>query len=268
MGGLMIYACHDDDHGLTGVEPIWQHGRPHRRKPHGRTEGGTDKWKDSRTGGCADEGEKGMREYQWCGGARVAAFFILLAILFIITETKAMAAGPTDSIRNLFGEASRIGDNPARQGSFTLSQKFSLLEEALPRYFDYREMAKRSLGETWNSLNPSQREGFVKDFGSLLKASQARSLLMFNKGRVTYQPQILKAEYAEVPLVIMPPNDKISISFRMFKKTPGWMIYDLVIEEVSSMDHYKAQFARIIQESSFKNLLKVLKAKIQERSLP
>ena len=175
---------------------------------------------------------------------------------------------PTDSIRNLFGEASRVVDNPARQGSFTLSQKFSLLEKALPSYFDYREMAKRSLGETWNSLNPSQREEFVKDFGSLLKASQARSLLLFNKGRVTYQPQILKAEYAEVPLVIMPPNDKISVSFRMFKKTQGWMIYDLVIDGVSSMDHYKAQFARIIQESSFKNLLKVLKAKIQEKSLP
>jgi len=60
-----------------------------------------------------------MREYQWRGGARVAAFFILLAILFIITETKAMAAGPTDSIRTLFGEVSRIVNNPARQGSFT-----------------------------------------------------------------------------------------------------------------------------------------------------
>jgi hypothetical protein len=145
--------------------------------------GGTDKWKDRQTGGFASEGEKGMREYQWCGGAWVAAFCMLLAILFIITETKAMAAGPTDSSRNLFGEASRIVDNPARQTSFTLSQKFSLLEKGLPRYFDYREMAKRSLGETWNSLNPSQPEEFVKDFGSLPKASQARSLLMFNKGR-------------------------------------------------------------------------------------
>jgi phospholipid transport system substrate-binding protein len=66
----------------------------------------------------------------------------------------------------------------------------------------------------------------------------------------------------------MAPNDKISVSFRMFKKTQGWMIYDLVIDGVSSMDHYKAQFARIIQESSFKNLLTVLKAKIQEKSLP
>jgi phospholipid transport system substrate-binding protein len=123
-------------------------------------------------------------------------------------------------------------------------------------------MGKRSLGGTWNSLNQGQREEFVKGFCSLLKASQARSLLMFTKGKVTYQPQILKAEYAEVPLVIMPPNDKITASFRMFKKAQGWMIYDLVIEGVSSLGHYKAQFARIIQESSFKNLLKVLMAKI------
>jgi hypothetical protein len=63
----------------------------------------------------------------------------------------------------------KYGTRPPRQGSLTLFQKSSLPEKALPHYFDYREMANRSLGETWNSLNPSEIEEFVKDFGSLLK---------------------------------------------------------------------------------------------------
>jgi phospholipid transport system substrate-binding protein len=201
-------------------------------------------------------------------GRGVRVFFVALAVLFVMAGSQARANGPTDSIINLFNEVSSILNNPALKSSSHRFQKVELVEKASARYFDYREMAKRSLGETWDSLNHGQQDEFVKDFSGLLKASHARSLFMFTKGKVTYQPQILKADDAEVPIVILPPNDKISVSFRMFKKPQGWMIYDLVIEGVSSLDHYKTQFARIIRESSFKNLLKVLKAKMQEKCIP
>ena len=197
-----------------------------------------------------------------CAGVRV--FFVALAVLFIMAGSQALAAGPTDSVISLFNEVSSILSNPALQGSSHRFQKVELVEKASARYFDYREMAKRSLGETWDSLNHGQQDEFVKDFSGLLKASHARSLFMFTKGKVAYQPQILKADDAEVPIVILPPNDKISVSFRMSKKPQGWMIYDLLIEGVSLADNYRGQFARVIKSGSFNDLLKVLQAKMAE----
>ena len=199
--------------------------------------------------------------------AGLRVLFVALAVLFIMTGTKALAAGPQDRVISLFSEVSTILKNPALKSSSQRFRKVALVEKTLARYFDYREIAKRSLGETWDSLNHAQQDEFVEDFSSLFKAGQVRSLSMFTKGKVTYQPQILKGDGAEVPLVISPPNDKISVSFRLFKNPRGWMIYDLVVEGISSLDHYKTQFARIIQESSFKNLLKILKAKIQEKTI-
>jgi len=50
----------------------------------------------------------------------------------------------------------------------------------------------------------------------------------------------------------------------MRKEGQAWRIYEVIIQEVSLVDTNQRQFARIIQESSYHNLLKVLKTKIQQ----
>jgi phospholipid transport system substrate-binding protein len=176
----------------------------------------------------------------------------------------ALAAGPGDDVKSLINEVLAILNNPALQDPSQRLRKVDLVEKAAARHFSYREMAKRSLGETWDSLSQTQQDEFVKNFSGLLKASFACRLDEFTKAGVTYQPEILKPDNAEVPIVILRPNDKIPVSFRMLKEPQGWMIYDLVIEGVSLADNYRGQFARVIQGGSFKDLLKVLKDRMEE----
>ena len=161
-----------------------------------------------------------------------------------------------------------IFNNPALQTEAHHSQKVDLVEQAAARHIDYRELAKRSLGKNWDGLSRGQQDEFVKNFTGLLKASFARRLDEFTKATVTYQPEILKSDYAEVPIVILRPNDKIPVTFRMVKEPQGWMIFDLVIEGVSLADNYRAQFARVIEGSSFQGLLKVLQTKMAEECKP
>ena len=199
-------------------------------------------------------------------GRRV--FLLTLAVLFSLAGSAARAAGPTDDVRSLIDEVLGILNNPALQAEAHHSQKVDLVEQAAARHFDYREMAKRCLGETWGALNQGQQDEFVKNFSGLLKAGYACRLDEFTKAAVTYQPEILKVDSAEVPIVILRPNDKIPVSFRMLKEPQGWMICDLVIEGVSLADNYRAQFARVIQESSFQDLLKVLQTRMAEECKP
>jgi phospholipid transport system substrate-binding protein len=202
------------------------------------------------------------------GRTWVRVFFLSLTILFLMAGSEVMAAAPSDTIKNLIQEVLTILNNPALQGDSHRSQKVDLVEKVTARHFDYREMAKRTLDKSWNSLNQGQQDEFVKNFSGLLKASYACRLDEFTKAKVTYQPEILKADYAEVPIIILRPNDKIPVTFRMRKQSQDWMICDLVIEGVSLADNYKAQFSRVIQGSSFKDLLKLLQTKMQEECKP
>jgi phospholipid transport system substrate-binding protein len=198
------------------------------------------------------------------GSYGLRVFLLTLAVTLMMGGPGGLAAGPGDDVRNLINEVLGILNNPALQDPSCRDRKVDLVEKAAARHFNYREMAKRCLGETWDTLNRGQQDEFVKNFSGLLKASFACRLDEFTKAGVTYQPEILKPDHAEVPIVILRPNDKIPVSFRMLKEPQGWMIYDLLIEGVSLADNYRAQFARIIQGSSFKDLLKVLQAKMAE----
>ncbi len=203
---------------------------------------------------------------QGSGWIRVSS--LSLALWIGMTGSGALAAGPAEDVRSLINEVLSILNNPVLQGEAHRPQKVDLVEKAAARHFDYREMARRCLPEAWDSLNRDQQDEFVKNFSGLLKASFACRLDEFTKAKVTYQPEILKADYAEVPIVILRPNDKIPVTFRMLKQSQDWMICDLVIEGVSLADNYKAQFSRIIQGASFKDLLKVLQTKMQEECKP
>jgi phospholipid transport system substrate-binding protein len=200
-----------------------------------------------------------VRRRDWLG-----IFLLTLAALFILTGSGARAAGPADDVKSLINEVLAILNNPSLKDPSCRNRKVDLVEKAAARHFDYREMAKRSLGENWDDLNRGQQDEFVRNFSGLLKASFACRLDEFTKATVTYQPEILEFDYAEVPTVILRPNDKIPVRFRMLKQPQGWMIFDLVIEGVSLADNYRAQFSRIIEGSSFQNLLKVLQAKMAE----
>ena len=206
------------------------------------------------------------REVRGSYGLRV--FFLTLAMTFMMAGTGAQASGPGDEVKNLINEVLAILNNPALQAPNHRPQKVDLVEKAAARHFNYREMAKQCLGETWNTLNQGQQDEFVKNFSGLLKASFACRLDEFTKAGVSYQPEILKTDHTEVPITILRPNDKIPVSFRMLKEPQGWMIYDLLIDGVSLADNYKAQFARVIKGGSFKDLLKVLQAKMAEECKP
>ncbi|MDO9532496.1 MAG: ABC transporter substrate-binding protein [Deltaproteobacteria bacterium] len=202
------------------------------------------------------------------GSYGLRVFILTLALSLIMGGSAALAAGPADDIKSLINEVQAILDNPALQAPDQRARKIDLVEQAAARHFDYREMAQRSLGETWDTLNQGQQNEFVKNFSGLLKASFACRLDGFTKAGVTYQPEILKSDHAEVPIIILRPNDKIPVSFRMLKEPQGWKIYDLLIEGVSLADNYRGQFARIIQGGSFQDLLKVLQARMAEECKP
>ena len=56
-----------------------------------------------------------------------------------------------------------------------------MAKQIVDRHFDYREMAKRSLGAAWNNLSNAQRDEFVRLFAELLEASYADKIERYAK---------------------------------------------------------------------------------------
>ncbi len=132
-------------------------------------------------------------------------------------------------------------------------------------YFDYQEMAKRSLGPTWGTLSAGQRQEFVQLFAQLLEASYSDKIEKYAQHvKIDYTGEILDDEYAEVRTVVLRTNDRIPLNYRLVNEAGSWKVYDVVIEGVSLVSNYRSQFSRIIHESSYAELVRRLKTKVSE----
>jgi phospholipid transport system substrate-binding protein len=190
---------------------------------------------------------------------------LVLAMAWIICgAAPALAAGPQETVKKLVEEALTIIQNPALQGPGHKDQRVARVAQMADSHFDYRQMAQGCLGENWNSLSAAQQNEFVTTFKALLKASFACRIDELAKARVSYQPEVVKAAYTEVPITILRPNDKIPVSFRMHQASQSWMIYDLAIEGVSLTDNYRSQFGQVIKGASYQVLIQALQAKLKE----
>jgi len=54
---------------------------------------------------------------------------------------------------------------------------------------------------------------------------------------------------------------EVPIDYRMLKKGDRWLVYDVSIEGVSLVSNYRTQFNKIIQTSSYAELIKKMKSK-------
>jgi phospholipid transport system substrate-binding protein len=180
-----------------------------------------------------------------------------LVMQLLLGAPTVWAAGPMEDIKNLLAEVQTI-----LQTKKDKATRLRLIEQSALRRIDYQEMSKRSLEQTWDHLSQAQRTEFLRLFTALLKASYADKLDDFAKSTVTYQSETQKGETAEVRVQINRTNDKIPVRFQLLKSPQGWMVYDLIVEDVSLVDNFRTEFGRIIRASSFTALLKCMQLKL------
>lgn len=191
---------------------------------------------------------------------------LLTIISLALAVNVAMAADPTEVTKQVIEKALDILNDPNLAGPALKNRRFQTVKQLVDRHFDYREMAKRSLGPTWNKINRGQQDEFVRLFAELLEASYADKIDRYAKRvRIDYTGESLDGEYAEVRTVVVRPNDRIPLNYRLLNESGTWMVYDVVIEGVSLVSNYRSQFSRIISESSYADLVKRLRTKVNEQ---
>jgi phospholipid transport system substrate-binding protein len=59
------------------------------------------------------------------------------------------------------------------------------------------------------------------------------------------------------------PNEgeDFSINYKLHLINADWKVYDIVIENISLVNNYRSQFNRVIVQSSFEDLVRIMKEK-------
>jgi phospholipid transport system substrate-binding protein len=190
---------------------------------------------------------------------------VLIQVFCVIVLPWTAEAGmPLDELKSTVDKITAILDDKVLRESLSREALVEKLKEVSRDRFDWDEIAKRSLGMYWKDRSEAEKMEFTGLLKNLLLNSYLTKILDNYSGQsVIFDKEIInESNLAQVESRIVNKADKsIVIGARLMKKGDTWMVYDLIIEGVSSLKNYRAQFYDIIRQSSYSDLVKRLRDK-------
>jgi phospholipid transport system substrate-binding protein len=136
-------------------------------------------------------------------------------------------------------------------------------------FLDYSELARRSLARHWDTLTPKQRAEFTETLRQLVERSYLRQVHGGPNYNIKYEKEEKTGNEAVVDATLhtMSRGKKVEIAleYKMIGKDGKWVVYDVVTDEQSMLENYRAEFNKIIAKDGFDALLKRMRKKLEEK---
>ncbi len=178
---------------------------------------------------------------------------------------------PLEAVRSTTNRVVLVLKAPENRGPHLREKRIKQVSEIVRPLFDRREVARRTLGVYWRDRTEEQREEFIEIFTELIEKSYGET---FDKQAEKYLDQVeflydqetIDGNFAEVNTRIFVPSQKkhFSINYRLHQVDGQWLIYDVVVENVSMVRNFRTQFYRIIGKGSYEELVRKLQAKLRQ----
>jgi phospholipid transport system substrate-binding protein len=123
------------------------------------------------------------------------------------------------------------------------------------------------MGRHWKSLTPAQRDELVPLFTDhvmdtylgTLKQSTVEAASHALKDKVSYDGNDRATVFSEVRLPSL--ADALAVNYSLRKDEDGWKLYDIVVDNVSTMANYREEFNKTMNNGGYTKLVSDLRNK-------
>jgi len=137
-------------------------------------------------------------------------------------------------------------------------------------FLDYGELGRRSLARHWDTLTAKQREEFVKTLRELVERSYLKQIHGAPNYNIKYEKEDKQGSEATVNATLHTTargkKVTVALEYKMLWKDGHWVVYDVLTDDQSMLENYRAEFNKIITKESFDALLKKMKKKLDEKT--
>ena len=176
--------------------------------------------------------------------------------VILISSLSSAETSPRGELEGFFGQVAAILS--AASNSKQARDDVRNLARGL---FDGREAARQALGPEWDRRTEAEREEFSQMFRGIvehayLEVVQSRlpedrppAIRIIGEDIIAEGGALVRTE------VQARYGDDIQLDYLMTRSGKGWVVRDVVIDGISLVENYRAQFARILRTSSYAELM-------------
>lgn len=194
---------------------------------------------------------------------KIILLLFAVSLLLFPIPTGAYGSEITNGIKITIEAVIGVIKNEELQKKQKQDERRALLKEIISKKFSYYEMSRRALGKYWKEITPEEKKEFVELFGTLHDNSYAKKIESYSDEKIIFTEEKVRGNIALVKSLMQKDEDKIPVDYKLIKIGTEWKVYDFIIEGVSLLKNYRAQFSKIIRKSSFPGLVKTMKKKVE-----
>jgi phospholipid transport system substrate-binding protein len=186
---------------------------------------------------------------------------ILMALTCGLCPMTAAATAPTEELATTVDEVIKVlSDKNADDES-----KRHRVTSIVDKRFDFREMTKRVVATNWRSASKDQRRQITRLFRELLSTTYWRRMAGYKGEQVSYTGETVRDErYATVNTTIATASGPVPVDYKLHLKKDKWLVYDVVIEQVSLVRNYRGEFYDIVMNKGIDGLIAALEKKQEQ----
>lgn len=185
-------------------------------------------------------------------------------MICVVFPTCLQAGVPKDQVRTTADRVLEILNDPKLASQSAKEERRAQLRQVIYPRFDFVEMARRSLGLTWQRISPREQQEFLSLFTQLLEESYVSNIEAYSGEKILYGREIEDHDFAEVDTkIITKKGEEFTVNYKLHELNGDWKAYDVVIENVSIVSNYRSQFSRLLTKYSFAELLDRIREKLE-----
>jgi phospholipid transport system substrate-binding protein len=195
--------------------------------------------------------------------ARTAKFLLaalLCSGLAFSLPASAQDGAPTAAVKSVVDAILAVLRSPG----FDLATDRPAIRAEIQRAFDDTAMAQSVLSTNWRQASKEQQNEFKTLLSQTIEGTYIGRLRAYSNETVDYLAEEIKENRATVNTVIKSATGDIPIIYKLRKRSDGWFVYDVEIENVSMVSTYRETYRSVVRKDGMDGLLLQMRTKITE----
>ena len=188
---------------------------------------------------------------------------VLTALCLLLSASNGFATNATEQMKGTIDKILSVLQDSSLKEAGKEAERLTKIRHAIGKRFDFREMAKRSLGKHWKKRSDAERKEFSELFADLIEGSYIDKIENYSDEKVIYEDEVVRKNKSKVKTrIISSKGTEISVQYKLLNRGDGyWHVYDVVVEGVSLVSNYRTQFGKALSSSPYSELVDKLKSK-------
>lgn len=157
--------------------------------------------------------------------------------------------------------------NPGYANPSTREPLRQQIENDVRSIFDFTEFSSRTVGPRWKTFSAEEKRNFSDAFANLLFNTYLNKIKGYNGEQSVYTGEALSPDgkLAEIrTAIVLSDGRRTPVSYRMMLKNGKWVVYDVIIENLSLVKNYRTQFQNILNSASPQQLIEKINDRTRE----